>query len=141
MSIIVGLFLHVNGNETSFKVLSKEGPSLRDSPIYARFDDGDLDVKSIGDLTEQIQELADCGTGSKLVCFLTAYTLSCKINFNSDNLPSLAVFALAKDEKVTRLVLMSSAISCGILSSRYSFPSPINAASYSRDEASVEPGP
>ena len=54
--------------------------------------------------------------------------------------PSLAVLAFAKDERVERLEVMRSARSFGLCVSLYSSPRPIRAASYCRRAASLEPG-
>lgn len=55
----VGLFLHVNGNQASLEVLSKERSSLCNGPVYAGFDHVTLDIERVGDFTEQVQELAN----------------------------------------------------------------------------------
>ena len=54
--------------------------------------------------------------------------------------PSLAVFAFAKDERVERLEAMRLARSFAFFVSRYSSPRPTRAVSYCRRAASLEPG-
>ena len=56
-----------NYDQARLEVLAQKAPPLRRGPFYARFGDGDLDVGSVGDGLEQIEQLADFGDVSALV--------------------------------------------------------------------------
>lgn len=58
-SVVVGLLGHVECDEADFEVLALEGTALCGGPFYAVFCDGNFNVGAVGDVFEEVQELAD----------------------------------------------------------------------------------
>ena len=93
--VVVGLLRHVQGDQPGFEVLAQEAAALGGGPFYAGFGDGDLRVGRVGDFVEEVEERADW---SVLALWSWGRFVHC--------LPSLAVFALANDDRTVRLVVI-----------------------------------
>lgn len=57
--VVVGLLLHVKGDEARLEVLAEEAALLRVCPVDARLCDGDLGFERVGDGVEEVEKLAD----------------------------------------------------------------------------------
>jgi hypothetical protein len=90
----------VQGDEAGLEVLSQEGAALRGGPFYAGLGDGDLDIGGVGDVLEEIEQLADW------TAWLAGRGHSTQ--HDSAGIPNLAVLALAKDDSTVLLVVMRS---------------------------------
>lgn len=98
----------MQGNQADLEILALEGAALGRSPLNAVFCYGDFNIGAIGDLLEEIEELADCKRRTRLV--------KRRLGLESDkNVLSFEDFALANEDRTERLWRTSSTSSCDFL--------------------------